>query len=76
MLLRWIGSRFGQVNSKGYRLSLKDMNLTHKALADICGLTRVTVTKMLNSYKSDGVLQQITKDGLFIPSSILPTVAP
>ena len=72
-LLAWIGRRFGQVSTRGYRFSLKDMNLTHKALADLCGLTRVTVTKMLNRYKSDGVLQQVSKDDLFIPSMALGT---
>ena len=72
-LLAWIGRRFGQVSSRGYRLSLKDMNLTHRALADLCGLSRVTVTKMLNRYKSDGVLQQVSKDDLFIPSIALGT---
>ena len=70
-LLTWIGRRFGQVSSRGYRLSLKEMNLTHKALADLCGLTRVTVTKQLNRYKGEGVLQQISKDDLFIPSSAI-----
>ena len=74
-LLTWIGRRFGQVSSRGYRLSLKDMNLTHKALADLCGLTRVTVTKLLNRYKSDGILQQVSKDDLFIPSVALSAVA-
>ena len=72
-LLAWIGRRFGQVSTRGYRLSLKDMNLTHRALADLCGLSRVTVTKMLNRYKSDGVLQQVSKDDLFIPSIALGT---
>ena len=72
-LLAWIGRRFGQVSSRGYRLSLKDMNLTHRALADLCGLSRVTVTKMLNRYKSDGMLQQVSKDDLFIPSIALGT---
>ena len=75
-LLLWIGSRFGQVSSRGYRLSLKDMNLTHKALADLCGLTRVTVTKMLNRYKNAGLLQQVSKDDLFIPSLALSAIAP
>ncbi len=70
-LLTWIGRRFGQVNSRGYRLSLKEMNLTHKSLADLCGLTRVTVTKVLNSYKVEGVLQQISPDDLFIPLNAL-----
>jgi len=73
-LLAWIGRRFGQVSSRGYRLSLKDMNLTHKSLADLCGLTRVTVTKMLNRYKCEGVLQQISKDDLFIPSTAISAV--
>ena len=68
ILLRWIGLRFGQVNSRGYRLSLKDMNLTHRALAEVCGLTRVTVTKNLNRYKSLGLLQTVSDADLFIPN--------
>ena len=67
-LLTWIGRRFGQVSTRGYRFSLKDMRLTHKTLADICGLTRVTVTKALNRYKVDGTLQQVSKDDLLIPA--------
>lgn len=75
-LLTWLGRRFGQVSSRGYRFSLRDMNLTHKALADLCGLTRVTVTKILNRFKVDGVLQQVSKDDLLIPSSaVAPTFA-
>ncbi|KEF42568.1 MAG: hypothetical protein ER33_04690 [Cyanobium sp. CACIAM 14] len=73
-LLVWIGRRFGQVSSRGYRLSLKDMNLTHQSLADLCGLTRVTVTKMLNRCKGDGILQQVSKDDLFIPSQALSSI--
>jgi len=68
MLLRWIGLRFGQVSSRGYRFSLKDMNLTHRALAEVCGLTRVTVTKNLNRYKTLGLLQKVSEADLFIPS--------
>ena len=67
-LLTWIGRRFGQVSTRGYRFSLKDMRLTHKTLADICGLTRVTVTKALNRYKIDENLQQVSKDDLLIPA--------
>lgn len=74
MLLAWISRRFGQVSSRGYRLSLKEMNLTHKSLADLCGLTRVTVTKMLNRFKGEGVLQQISADDLFIPSIALAPI--
>ena len=70
-LLAWLGRRFGQVNSRGSRFSLREMNLTHKALAELCGLTRVTVTKMLNRYKADGVLQQVSKDDYLIPCTVL-----
>lgn len=65
-LLRWIGLRFGQVSRRGYRLSLRDMNLTHQALAEICGLTRVTVTKTLNHFKRLGLLQQVSDSDLMV----------
>jgi CRP-like cAMP-binding protein len=65
-LLCWIGIRFGQVNSRGYRLSLRDMNLTHQVLAEICGLTRVTVTKTLNEFKRLGLLQQVSDTDLMV----------
>lgn len=73
-LLAWIGRRFGQVSTRGYRLSLKDMHLTHKSLAEICGLTRVTVTKTLNRYKTDGTLQQVSKEDLFIPAGAISPI--
>jgi CRP-like cAMP-binding protein len=52
----------------GHRFSLKDMNLTHKSLADLCGLTRVTVTKNLNRYKALGILQKVSEADWLIPS--------
>jgi CRP-like cAMP-binding protein len=67
MLLRWLG----QVNSSGYRFSLKDMNLTHRALGEVSGLTRVTVTKNLNRYKTIGLLQSVSEADLLIPSQVL-----
>ena len=71
MLLRWLGVRFGQVNSSGYRFSLKDMNLTHRALGEVSGLTRVTVTKNLNRYKMIGLLRSVSEADLLIPSQFL-----
>ena len=74
-LLLWIGSRFDQVNSRGHRFSLKDMNLTHRALAEVCGLTRVTVTKNLNRYKTLGILQKVSEADWLIPANVqLPQV--
>ena len=69
-LLLWLGNRFGQVSSRGHRFSLKDMNLTHKGLADICGLTRVTVTKHLNRYKTLGILQKVSDADWLIPADV------
>jgi hypothetical protein len=67
-MLRWISVRFGQVNSHGHRLSLKEMNLTHRDLADLCGLTRVTVTKNLNRFKALGLLRGIGDSDWLLPA--------
>jgi CRP-like cAMP-binding protein len=70
-LLRWLSVRFGQVNSHGFRVSLKEVNLTHRSLADISGLTRVTVTKNLSRYKSLGLLHEIGEADLLLPRASL-----
>jgi CRP-like cAMP-binding protein len=72
-LLTWIGRRFSQVSANGYRLSLKELNLTHQSLAELCGLTRVTVTKALSRYRESGILQKLSPDDWFIPR---PALAP
>ena len=66
-LLIWIGRSFGQINSHGCRLSLAELNLTHRALADLCGLTRVTVTKVLSRFRQDGLLVSVGESDLLIP---------
>lgn len=66
-LLTWIGESFGQVNSHGWRFSLAELNLTHKALAELCGLTRVTVTKLLSRYRLEGQLVSVSNNDLLIP---------
>jgi hypothetical protein len=67
-LLHWIGRSFGQVNSHGCRLSLSELNLTHRALADLCGLTRVTVTKLLSRFRAEGRLVAVGDSDLLLPS--------
>jgi len=66
-LLGWIGQSFGQVNSHGCRLSLSELNLTHKVLAELCGLTRVTVTKLLSRFRLAGQLVPVSDQDLLIP---------
>ena len=65
--LTWIARSFGQVNRHGCRLSLAELNLTHRALADLCGLTRVTVTKLLSRFRQEGVLLTVGENDLLIP---------
>ena len=66
-LLHWIGNSFGQVNSHGCRLSLSELNLTHRGLADLCGLTRVTVTKLLSRFRQQGQLVPVGDNDLLLP---------
>jgi len=66
-LLTWIARSFGQINRHGCRLSLTELNLTHRSLADLCGLTRVTVTKLLSRFRQDGIMQTIGESDLLIP---------
>ncbi|MBW4529136.1 MAG: Crp/Fnr family transcriptional regulator [Aphanothece saxicola GSE-SYN-MK-01-06B] len=66
-LLHWIGGRFGRISSSGTTLSLEDMNLTHRHLADIAGMTRVTVTKALTRFRSQGLVVRVSDADLLVP---------
>ncbi|WP_216904381.1 Crp/Fnr family transcriptional regulator [Synechococcus sp. CCY 9618] len=68
-LLHWIGGRFGRISSSGTTLSLEDMNLTHRHLADIAGMTRVTVTKSLTRFRSKGLVVKVSEADLLVPRS-------
>jgi len=72
-LLHWIGARFGRVSSSGTTLSLEDMNLTHRHLADIAGMTRVTVTKALTRFRSQGLVVKVSDTDLLVPRAEGPS---
>ncbi|MCT0224884.1 Crp/Fnr family transcriptional regulator [Synechococcus sp. CS-1328] len=55
-LLDWFGTRFGTMTSQGVMLTFGEKLLTHQQLADIAGMTRVTVTKALTSFRQAGVI--------------------
>ncbi len=67
--LLWLGERFGRVNSQGVSLSFRDMNLTHRNLAEMTGLTRVTVTKALIHFRKEQRLCKQGNDELLRPIS-------
>lgn len=61
-LLTWMGERFGRVSRRGVSLCFEDLNLTHRNLAEISGLTRVTVTKAISQFRQAGTLVREGED--------------
>ncbi len=55
-LLDWFGTRFGTMTTQGVMLTFGKKTLTHQQLAEIAGMTRVTVTKALTHYRQAGVI--------------------
>jgi len=54
-LFGWLAKRFGQEVEQG---QLIDLRLTHQDIADLMGLTRVTVTRLLNDLEKQGIIQR------------------
>lgn len=54
-LFSWLAKRFGQEVEQG---QLIDLRLTHQDIAEIVGLTRVTVTRLLNAFEKQGIIQR------------------
>lgn len=61
-LLRWISERYGRRSSGGGTVPIEAMNLTHRHLAEISGMTRVTVTKALSRFRREGWLVRQNED--------------
>ncbi len=53
--LVWLGDRFGRDVDQG---RLIDLGLTQQELAEAIGATRVTVTRLLGQYESEGKLER------------------
>ncbi|NHC38316.1 Crp/Fnr family transcriptional regulator [Scytonema millei] len=54
-LFTWLANRFGQHVSQG---KLIDLRLTHQEIAELVGLTRVTVTRILSDLEKQGLIQR------------------
>lgn len=63
-LLTWLARRFGRVHQQGWQI---DLYLTHQQLADLSGLTRVTVTRLLKAFEARGVIQRCQRQILILP---------
>jgi CRP-like cAMP-binding protein len=58
-LLLWLGERFGAITEQGRCVPLEGMNLTHRQLAEMASVSRVTVTKALGHFRQQGWLMQV-----------------
>lgn len=54
-LLSWLTKRFGRSVEQG---QLIDLRLTHQDIADMLGTTRVTVTRLLNQFEQQGLIER------------------
>jgi CRP-like cAMP-binding protein len=59
-LLTWLSKRFGRESSNGYMMPLNQMNLTHRQIAEMTGMSRVTVTKGLSQFRQKKYLEIIS----------------
>ena len=58
-LLAWLGERFGSSTERGLSVPLEAMHLTHRQLAEMASVSRVTVTKALGHFRQQGLLKRV-----------------
>jgi CRP-like cAMP-binding protein len=58
-LLIWLAERFGTTTEQGRTVPLEAMNLTHRQMAEMASVSRVTVTKALGHFRQQGWLFQV-----------------
>jgi len=54
-LLNWLVKRFGYQIDQGQLINLR---LTHQEMAELIGTTRVTMTRILNNFERQGLIQR------------------
>jgi CRP-like cAMP-binding protein len=57
-LLTWLAKRFGHPVEQG---NVIDLRLTHQDLAELLASTRVTVTRLLNQFEQQGLIQRLPR---------------
>lgn len=57
-LLTWMAKKFGQEVDRG---SMVDLHLTHQEISEIIGTTRVTVTRLLNTFERQGLIKRLPR---------------
>ncbi len=65
-LLQWLGQRFGQLRAEGQVLELR---LTHQDVAEILGVTRVTITRIFGLLEQQGFMQRLSGQRIILRES-------
>ena len=60
-LLVWLSDRFGSGTEQERSVPLEAMNLTHRQLAEMASVSRVTVTKALGQFRQQGWLKRMNE---------------
>lgn len=59
-LLNWLAKKFGHQVKQGQG-QLIDLRLTHQEIAEAIGTTRVTVTRLLNEFEKQGIIERLPR---------------
>jgi CRP-like cAMP-binding protein len=59
-LLKWLTQKFGRETNNGLLIELR---LTHQDMADIIGITRGTVTRLLRQFEEEGIISRLGQRG-------------
>jgi CRP-like cAMP-binding protein len=61
--LGWLAQKAGRVTEEGCMI---DLNLTHQAIAEMLGTTRVTITRMLKQLEAEGQLARFHRHRIML----------
>ncbi|MDP8964223.1 MAG: helix-turn-helix domain-containing protein [Cyanobacteriota bacterium] len=53
-----MANKFGHTVERG---PLIDLHLTHQEISEIIGTTRVTVTRLLNTFEKQGIIERLPR---------------
>jgi CRP-like cAMP-binding protein len=61
--LTWVAKKFGRQVDRG---QLIELNLTHQEIAEILGITRVTVTRSLRKLETGGAIERFDRSSILV----------
>lgn len=69
-LLLWLSERFGTTTHAGMEVPIESMNLTHRQLAELASVSRVTITKTLGHFRQQGWLDRVGEKDLITQAGL------